>query len=613
MNSLSAQRNFLIGAILTGLIIAGFAIYPQIELLMGCENKCNNIYAISDFDEPFYAAYLQSLIDGKPRRNSPFSGTVDSSETPQKESYLSIQFLATYPLVFLAQTFNLSISQLMILCSLIVSFLSGLIIYWLFYLFTKDDISSLVATLFILFLGNLVGGQGATSTLFSSDGVHYFNSLIFLRRYVPAISFPALFLFIIFVWKLFTTDSNSTKHKSAILAFCSFTFCVYTYFYIWTTAFAWFFSFVFLYSIFNYEKLKENSKLLLGLGLSFVGILIPYFILVFNRQQHIDSALFINFTREPDFWRLPETISYISTASIFIFAKFRMVELKDPKIIFLLSLNLVTVVVFNQQIITGRSLQPFHYQFFSVNYLVTFSVFFLIYTLLKQLLTVDRLRLVITLLVSLPICVGIFDTVVGSTSFTSLNLTRDNLIPLSDRIKEIVKTPEFKTQNQNSVVLTFDFAKPSYFYGSEIPALSSQPILWSLHLNLMTDISPQEDKNRLKQFLYYQNVDGNQLRNNLNQKNTLISLGFFGGERISDIYTGKVNQITSEEIDKVIDDYQSFTQNFSYQNAQKPLLSFVLANRKVENDFTNLDRWYQRNEGEEFGEFILYQVKLRQP
>ena len=610
---LSAHKKFLIGSILTGLIISIFALAPQIDLWLSCEDKCNGIYAIMDSDEPFYAAYLQSLMDGKPRRNSPYSGAVDSPQTPQKESGLYIQFLASYPLAWLGKVFNLSISQLMILTSLLAGFLSALAIYWLVYQFTEDNISAFVGTLTIIFLGATVGGQGATFSLLSTEGPHLQHNLIFLRRIVPAIGFPAMFLFIAFVWKFFNAETQSAKLKSAVFAFCSFTFCVFTYFYFWTTAFAWFFGLVLLLGIFHFEKLKENLNYILCFGLSLVLVLLPYFMMVFNRQDNIDSALFMTFTRKPDLWRLPEIVSYFTTALILIFAKFRLLDLKDSKIIFLLSLNLVTVVVFNQQIITGRSLQPFHYQFFCVNYLATFSLFFLFYILLKQFLSFDRLKLLMLLILSLPLTIGIFDTICGVSIFSSINLYRDKLVPISERIKTVSQTAEFRANNKNSVVMPFDLADSLYFNGIEIPALTSQPILWSLHLNLMPDISAKEDKKRLKQFLYYQNVAPKQLKGLLEEKANLIALGFFGGERISDVYTGKITPITQAEIDEIVADYGNFIENFNYEDAQNPLISFVLVNKKFDNDFTNLDRWYQRDEGEIVGDYILYQVKLRQP
>ena len=46
----------------------------------------NGHYAYNDIDEVAYAAYLKALIDGRPRKNDPYTGRDDSPENPQPES-----------------------------------------------------------------------------------------------------------------------------------------------------------------------------------------------------------------------------------------------------------------------------------------------------------------------------------------------------------------------------------------------------------------------------------------------------------------------------------------------------------------------------------------------
>ncbi len=60
--------------IFAGIILALFALYPQarlVFLLRGDQFQGN--FAITDTDEMMYAAYVQALIDGKPRKNDPYS------------------------------------------------------------------------------------------------------------------------------------------------------------------------------------------------------------------------------------------------------------------------------------------------------------------------------------------------------------------------------------------------------------------------------------------------------------------------------------------------------------------------------------------------------------
>ncbi len=83
-------------------------------------NAWNGVYAYHDHDEMAYAAYMQTLIDGKPRRNSPYTGRVDGVENPLDESLFSIQFLAFYPIIVPARILGVSSSAAMIYFSFII-------------------------------------------------------------------------------------------------------------------------------------------------------------------------------------------------------------------------------------------------------------------------------------------------------------------------------------------------------------------------------------------------------------------------------------------------------------------------------------------------------------
>jgi len=79
-----------------GLFLALFAAYPQIKLLYNQGGDWQGHYAYNDIDEVAYAAYLKALIDGRPRKNDPYTGRDESPGSPQPESLFSIQFAAPY-------------------------------------------------------------------------------------------------------------------------------------------------------------------------------------------------------------------------------------------------------------------------------------------------------------------------------------------------------------------------------------------------------------------------------------------------------------------------------------------------------------------------------------
>ena len=605
------NKGFILWSVLAGITISGFGLGSQVSLWIERGGDWKGIYTIIDYDEPFYAAYVQSLVDGKPRRNNPYSGAADNTETPQKESYLSIQFLASYPTVLLAKVFGLSISNTMILLTAIIGFVSAFVLFWLFYLFSQNAPLSFVGTIAVLFFGAIAAGQGGILASISPSSVQYPNSLLFLRRSVPAMSFPALFLFFGFTWKFLVVKAPSVKIGFGIAALLCFAFTVYSYFYHWTTAIAWFGGLIILWAIFRVEDLRRNKNYYLGFSFGLIVVFIPYFVLLSNRSSDTDSALLLNFTHQPDLWRVTSIISYATIAIFFAARKFEWLDWREPKNLFLLSFALTAPIVFNQQVLTGRSLQPFHYELFCVNYMALFSLLTTVFILLKRKIDIQTFNKFLLLLGAAAIFVGYFDTVYGTESFRVYNIWRDELLPVAQRIKTISQNSEYQSKKQTSVVLSFDFTGGVWMNSIDLPTLSSQTILWSPHISMFPDVGSRESLVRFHTFIYYQNLDKEWFETELRRNNDILTLGALGFGRSSDFMTGELNPVTSEEIDKAVKQYEEFRHNFSFEDAQSPTLSFVLIHRGVKNDLSSVDRWYERDDGEDVGEYTLYRVKLR--
>src|SRR5215203_3125696 len=78
---------------LAALAITLLSFYPQLHLWMHLGGHTQGVYAYFDTDEVAYSAYLQALIDGRPRRNDPYTGRDQSAGDgrQQGESIFSIQ------------------------------------------------------------------------------------------------------------------------------------------------------------------------------------------------------------------------------------------------------------------------------------------------------------------------------------------------------------------------------------------------------------------------------------------------------------------------------------------------------------------------------------------
>src|SRR4051794_13034601 len=81
--------------LIAAVIVVVITSIPQIGLIAKQGGEWHGSYALIDFDELSYAAYLNSLIDGRPRRNNPYLGS-ESDRRNIGESYFSIQSLPVY-------------------------------------------------------------------------------------------------------------------------------------------------------------------------------------------------------------------------------------------------------------------------------------------------------------------------------------------------------------------------------------------------------------------------------------------------------------------------------------------------------------------------------------
>ncbi len=613
-------KKVLFWALLAGIIISAYSLAPQIQLWGIRGNAWNGVYAYHDHDEMQYAAYIQTLIDGKPRRNSPYTGREDSTENPLDESLFSIQFLAFYPVAFPAKILGFSSSVAMIWFSAIIGLLSALALFWLLYLLFDNPFLSFVGTVFVLSTGALIAGQGSLVSRFSPDSIYYPIAFPFARRAVPTIGFPALFLFFAFVWKFLTGDTRRLKILSGILAILSFAFLVFSYFYLWTTAAAWLFGLILLSVIFRPKDWRKTVISLLGLGAFLLLVLIPYFILLTNRGTIIDMVHLLVFTRRLDLWRIPEILSFAVLFVFFAAKGLGWLDLREPKILFLMAFALVAPFVFNQQILSGRSLQPVHYQFYCVNYISAFSLFTLTCVLLSKKLSSRTFNKILLLLGLAALYIGYSDGQFSVKKSRGENIWRDELLPVAQKIKTISQSSENYGKKQTATVLSFDFypytlmnSIYSLNCSDDLPALSSQAVLWSPRQKVFSDLTPEESTERLFKFIYYQNFDKKWLENELQKGRTALVEGFFGWDTKTAVLTDEAKPVTNEKIDEIVALYEKFQQNFNYENAKIPTLSFVIIHQATQADLSAVDKWYERDAGESVGKYILYRVKLRNP
>ena len=588
--------------IAAGLFLAVFALYPQFKMLYLRGNDWQGNYAYNDIDEAAYASYLRALMDGRPRKNDPYTGRDDVPDAPQPESLFSIQFAAPFAIAVPARMLGISAPTAMTVAGAIAGFLAALAIFGLIGKITDDSIFAMTGSLVVLCGGALAAGEGAIGEVLGTGFSYpYFP---FLRRYIPAVPFPVFFAMCGFVWLLVTTKDKTKRIIYVIAASFCFAFLNFSYFYIWTTAAAWLVCVVVLWLIVRPENWFDDFKAFIALGLSCLLSLIPYALMLSHRSDTMDNVQLLVLTHAPDLSRVPALLSFAVLGILLFGIVFKLFELKERPTLFAASFALTVIAVFNQQIITGHSLQPIHYQVFIGNYVAALSLVLTIGLLSRNLRANKPVfsKIALSVIALTAVIWGFVECHYTVRVLDEANVIRDEGMPLAKRLEELARDDK---NPHRTTILSY-----SSIYADDSPTLAPQSVLWSRHQHVFAGLAWQESKERYYQFLYYNNLDENWLENDL-RTDFVSMIALFGWGRHTNRLSSESKPLTYSEIAEEVRKYGAYRKNFSIREASNPLISYVVVPEDQDVDLTNLDAWYERGDGENLGAYTLYKVKLK--
>jgi hypothetical protein len=604
MRAPSGWRFALVAALATTIL----SLYPQFNLWYLTGKDWHGIYAYNDIDEVAYAAYLSALIDGRPRRNDPYTGRDDHVDAPQQESLFSIQFLPPYLLALVARPLGLSTSWVMIALAAAVGFITALILFWLVKTITGDNALAAVGALAVVCLGTLACAQGAIPELLGRDIAYPF--LPALRRYVPAFPFPFFFLMCGLVWKMMTSDDAGRRIQRALLAGLTFAVLVYSYFYIWTTAGAWLFCLALVLTLARPEGWRRELKYIALVGALAAIALTPYAWMLSHRAQTIDSVQLLALSHAPDLARTPEFICLFVLAALMLAVRRGRIRLRDRSTLFTISLALTPYIVFNQQVVTGRSLQPIHYEVFIANYISVLVVVLslgLIARGTKQ--ATGKALLPAWTMLSAALLIfgwGLIEAKVTIEVIDPHNEYRNRVTPVIKRLREVANHAPDGRPPTEQLVFTSDSV-----IADEVPTLAPQPVLWARHQHIFVGASAQESRERFFQWMYYSGYNAEWLEASLDEGNFTVVYALFGWGRLSNRLVINPQPLTEEEIDREVTAYRYYIETFDRERAARLPLSYLIISADAEGIPAPLSRWYEHDEGERFGDLSLYRLRLK--
>lgn len=571
------------------LAILFLALFPQIFFLLAGPDTWNGSYFVSNYDEPAYSAYVNSLIRGEPRKNDPFLGLADSDATPQPETLYSIQFVPPYSIALPARLLGLSASTAFILLAVFIAIFSVLAIGRLLSEITGDDTIATVGPILVLCLGTAAAFQGELRNLV--DGRLLTDFLPFLRRYQPGFAFPLFFVFCLLVYKAAGRETLRAMLPWAVAAGSVFAVLVFSYFYLWTAAAAWLACFVLISTVVERERWRRVLTIAGIVGVIGVAALIPYFYLLSQRSVNLDSVQLLDFTWMPHF-ASPSMILGVIVAAAALFTYRKAQGQFKTQIVILLSFALTPVILFNQQVITGRSLQPVHYELFIANYMVltAAAILLFIWEPFRKKQGRDRILAYIGIA---AFAWGLFEAYGSTNRGLTVAEIRDGSIPA---IHAAVAG-----QARRQVILATNFVTADF-----IPSVGNARSYWNPHTSSAGGIGVEDNKRLFYQYLYFSGYTERDLDEALRANSFEVTAAIFGSERALPSLAGGAKKITAEEIRTETVRFAEFARSFN--NAYEPAIDRLIVPAEAEPPYTNLDRWYTRDPGETFGLFKLYRL-----
>ena len=579
------------------------SLYPQLLMWTSRGREWNGSYAQVHGDEWFYSAYIQALIDGRPRRNDPYTGRDDAPGSPQPESLFSIQFVPAYLIATPARIFGLSSSTAFIFLAFLTPFLASLALFWLIQNLTQNYRLAAAGSIVVLSFGALVAGEGAIHLL--SDSVQY-AFLPFLRRYQPGAAFPLFFAFCTLVWKSLQAPRRNLIW--AIAAGVVLDVLIFSYFYLWTSAVAWFACLAILWLVAYRKDFLKHAAPFVTILLLAIAALIPYALLLSRRSATMDTGQKLTLTHAPDLFRAPELLGIAAILLIVMAGVRGRINWRAPELLFAASFSLLPFAVFNQQLITGRSLQPFHYESFIVNYVTLIGAFIILVRICHSVRPTLPLRLAKHLAVIALLWACLEVVVIPRQFIGKDNQFIDRVAAVGERLRELSKrdVPNGNAgSNPRPLVLATDNRVSMI-----LPTFAPQAIFWAPNFDLL-HLGAGESRERFYQFLYYSGVDAQGFKNELGQPMGNIAAAAFGHERVLPDLAVNTSPITIQDITNEVAHYQSYVTSFDRAHATRYPVAYVIVPTDGNLNFSNLDQWYERDSGETIGDYRLYRVRLR--
>jgi len=558
-------------AVLAGIIVASpqaYFRYDNQDLYQGQEIE---ILRYSP-----WTPLVREASDGHFGLGSPFFK--DGKDDP----YLH-QPVDTTTLAVLGKIFLLDLNNILLFARFLFPFLLFLAIYGFVILFSKDKLAALASSSAVILGSTLFGRQELLQLLKGESPVDAFP---FFQIVVPSQPLLFFFSFLLVFW-LFI---EKKQYRYGIISTAILGLTFYEYFYNWTFlyAFAGVLGLIYLFQK-KWLDLKRIALVLLG-GLL---IAIPYFLNLYRASLYptypdLEQRFGIIETHAP-------LLGFVAPLLLIVFLLFFPRKYKE-RYFFGLALAITPLIVLNQQLITGRIMEPGHYHW---RYNVPLAIIFLLVIFFAWFLAKKGKWAVIKkMLATFIIGISLYTAIFIQTAFYA---DREN-----EAIQQQRYGPLIEWLNQNAEKEEVVFADGDLSYLVTIYT----PLNVFYHPLARYFLSASRDRLLNDIFLYYRldRVNKEEAEEVFFQDRVKFSAVIYG--MYYQVLTGSYQNIPDEIIEEFVQRYQASlsipTDVFLDKLWDTYEVKYLVWDTKTEPQW-QLDQYPFLKKTAEIGDFIIYQ------
>jgi len=573
MQTIKRHKLAIALAILLSIVVS----FPQVYFRI--DHKDDGIYqGIELMPDSPWSPRAREVQDGHPNFGAIYYK--DGKEDP----YL-FQPLGSMVVGYMGKVFSLDINNTILLSRIILSFITFLLIYSFVFLFSRNKFAALSSSSVILFAMSLTTYSGIAQLLQGLSPEEFIN---IARPINPAMVYILFFGFLTSFWLFYKRKDWRLGILSAVLLGLNF----YNYFYTWTYLFA--FGGI-LGLIFLFQKKWRDALRIASVYIGSLIVAIPYIINLYRATLHpayAEASLRFGVVES----HTPLFIGFVALTALIVFL-WKFPREDKMKYYFGLALLLTPFVTLNQQLLTGKILQPNHYHWFFHKPIAIIFTIVIIFYILSVVKLDSYKKLLAGLIIGVSVITGMFIQVKsyyhGTGDGGAVAIERQKYGPVMRWLNENAeKEAVVFANNETSHTVVVYTPLNVFYYAAAIYSLGA---------------TNERLTNVLFSFYRLRGIDEDGIEQVFNEERRYISGNIYGMHYREKL--GAYERIPDEKIEKIVSLYKESLLTPSYEWLRnifsKYEVEYLLWDKTKDPEW-QLDKYPFFEEVADFGKIVIY-------